>query len=1377
MRALLLLLMTAALCISFLFPEPVRAQGIPADDDTSQLGLMGMANPAAVYCRELGYEIEVIKTEVGDQCICILPNGERCDAWAFYRGEVWPEYGYCARQGYGTEVRIRDNGSYTTKCAVCLAEDGTELGTVSELMNFDDKLTVGTRRVSDKPTVRRSHPRPKSRELPTYFNWCDHGGCTSVKDQASCGSCWAFATVVPIECNILIKDSVEVDLSEQWLVSCNQDDWSCYGGFWAHDYHQWKTDPCGGAGAVMEEDFPYMAQNLPCNCPYPHPYEIWDWDFVGDDSSIPPIEDIKQALLDYGPLTIGIEAASFGGYTGGVYNDCPEVPRINHGVGLVGWDDNQGTEGVWIFKNSWGPNWGEEGYMRIEYGCRLSGYATCWVDYRCIERAVVNSAGTGDYPTIQAAIDASPPECGCVITLENGTYTGPGNRDLDLQGKSVTIRSLSFDPSLCIIDCGNLSRFATVDPDEGELLKLEAVRITSGLASGVPPDDCGGAIWCRGGMLRLSVCEILDCDASGNGGAIYADSSMVTVIYSEISGNSSGASGGGVYCTEASELSMSFSEVTDNTALSSGGAIAVACSAGIRMVECTLSGNSTEGGGDGGGAIFATCDVDLESCVLSGNRSAGAGGAISLSAGEGADPWVLNCTLADNYAATTGGGLHVTGPSVTRFDHSIVWGNGAAGPGSEVYMGTGSTVECACSDTDPMGIEGDGTLGWLWYNISANPGFCDPEGCEAAPTSAGDYHLKDVSPCADENAAVGLIGALEVGCVSSVFTVNPDGSGEFATLQAAVDGAAWYDVIELSEGVFEGPGNRDIDLGGKALTIRSLGDAGSTTIDCGGLGRAFHFHSGEGPETQIRDLTIAHGYADRGGAVLCSSSSPTIAGCVFHHNEAELAGGAICCLDGSSPDIDACTLSENRADEGAGIHSSASPVIVDNMIIAFSSSGEAASCEAGGSVSFSCSNLYGNAGGDWVNCLAGQGSTEGNFSADPEFCDRAGHDYHLDSGSSSVEAPGCGPVGALGIGCYQYRVWNVPGDAPNIQAGIDSAGIGDTVVVACGTYYEYGIAMKSGVVLRSEAGAADYVTIDAGQQGRVLTCIGADSTCMIQGLTLTGGLAAGLWPSNAGGGVYCQEASPRIVDCLITGNTAQHGGGMACKDSSPRIMRCTLSGNSAPTGAGIYNYHSSELRLENSIVAFNAGGEAVDCYYYATATISCSDLYGNEGGDWTDEIADQSGIDGNFSADPCFCQPFTGHLAALSPCVEDHSPETCGSIGALGVGCPYTEVTDLPVEIPIALYLGPAVPNPFNPVTEITYGIPRGGGSSEVAMDVYDALGRRVRTLVDAEVAPGRHRVIWDGTDQTGVPVASGVYFYRISWNGRSETKRMVLLK
>lgn len=219
---------------------------------------------------------------------------------------------------------------------------------------------------------------------PESFNWCDQGACTSVKNQSSCGSCWAFATVGVLESNILIHDGVAKNLSEQYLLSCNTDGWNCtQGGQFAHDYHEWKV-PWGepDAGAVYEADFPYTARDDPCNPPHDHYEKIADWDYVGNAWSVPPVADIKQDIMDHGPVAAAMCIGdAFRNYHGGVVFETDECGSLNHAVILVGWDDNQGTNGVWYLRNSWGAGWGEGGYMRIGYGISSVGYRANYVVY------------------------------------------------------------------------------------------------------------------------------------------------------------------------------------------------------------------------------------------------------------------------------------------------------------------------------------------------------------------------------------------------------------------------------------------------------------------------------------------------------------------------------------------------------------------------------------------------------------------------------------------------------------------------------------------------------------------------------------------------------------------------------------------------------------------------------------------------------------------------------------------------------------------------------------------------------------------------------------------------------------------------------------
>jgi len=104
--------------------------------------------------------------------------------------------------------------------------------------------------------------------------------------------------------------------------------------------------------------------------------------------------------------------------------------------------------------------------------------------------------------------------------------------------------------------------------------------------------------------------------------------------------------------------------------------------------------------------------------------------------------------------------------------------------------------------------------------------------------------------------------------------------------------------------------------------------------------------------------------------------------------------------------------------------------------------------------------------------------------------------------------------------------------------------------------------------------------------------------------------------------------------------------------------------------------------------------------------------------------------------------------------------------------CPGTGVDD---ELPRSFALGRNFPNPFNPSTRIAYDVPSPGGKVELV--VYSVTGTLVRRIVDEELEPGRHSAAWDGTDEQGRHVSSGVYFYRLTANDFIDQRKMVLLK
>lgn len=227
----------------------------------------------------------------------------------------------------------------------------------------------------------------QAQSLPSYFNWCDHGKCTPIRDQGRCGSCWAFATVGVMESAVLIArpdiNPNTLDFSEQFLISCNRRGWGCNGGWWAHEYHtdlRIEGEPM--AGPVGERFFRYQAADVPCNSPYPHFWQAKAWGYVDPNPNvrIPSVDALKRAILRYGPISVAVWVGdAFSWYQGGVFrtNEAPSPNHINHAVVLVGWDDSQQA---WIMRNSWGTEWGERGYMRIGYGVSNIGYRAAYVD-------------------------------------------------------------------------------------------------------------------------------------------------------------------------------------------------------------------------------------------------------------------------------------------------------------------------------------------------------------------------------------------------------------------------------------------------------------------------------------------------------------------------------------------------------------------------------------------------------------------------------------------------------------------------------------------------------------------------------------------------------------------------------------------------------------------------------------------------------------------------------------------------------------------------------------------------------------------------------------------------------------------------------------
>jgi len=373
---------------------------------------------------------------------------------------------------------------------------------------------------------------PPSEPLPSAFDWRDHDGCTPVQAQGDCGACWAFSTLAPLECNILIHDRVTVDLAEQWLINCNTFEdartglkYGCNGGWFAFDHLLNRPDTCGEIGAVLEMDLPYTEEEGSCSCPYTHLYTIDAWSYVANSNGVAPVDDIKQAIFSHGPIAASSYVdAAFLAYTGGVFNACTSG-EPNHGILLVGWDDNQGTDGVWILRNSWGPEWGEDGYMRVEYGCSNVGYAACYVEYSgttdpriLVTPTEIAFGNVGIGETASAELTVANIGGGTLAGDVSG-LDGPFSMDppisYSLAGAEQTTLVVHFNPTLS----GSFSAAMQLTGGSGATVAISGTSSGSGVAA----DSCTDADAISDGTHRASNVAA-DTDATaGCGGGGTAD--------------------------------------------------------------------------------------------------------------------------------------------------------------------------------------------------------------------------------------------------------------------------------------------------------------------------------------------------------------------------------------------------------------------------------------------------------------------------------------------------------------------------------------------------------------------------------------------------------------------------------------------------------------------------------------------------------------------------------------------------------------------------------------------------------------------------------------------------------------------------------------
>lgn len=296
------------------------------------------------------------------------------------------------------------NATYTLEPNLTLNTPLSQLaGTITPVGDNSSELKLQFERIKlEIPGIQKEFEAKRLFWNPDYFidlrliDWkkilmgaygctINTGYLTPVKDQLSCGSCWAFSAAATWEHSYkkIFSSAVNHNLSEEDMVNCGKtcagdDAGSCSGG---HTFKAFEYIRC--FKVATEANYPYTATNAACIAK-PKTYGAFFNGQVGTNVSFPTTDQVKAAITLYGAVTTYVFARSWSSYGTGVLNAIPNAAvttytytgsdgrtyacganYINHAVTIVGWCD---AKNAWIIKNSWGTDWGSYGgYAYVAY--------------------------------------------------------------------------------------------------------------------------------------------------------------------------------------------------------------------------------------------------------------------------------------------------------------------------------------------------------------------------------------------------------------------------------------------------------------------------------------------------------------------------------------------------------------------------------------------------------------------------------------------------------------------------------------------------------------------------------------------------------------------------------------------------------------------------------------------------------------------------------------------------------------------------------------------------------------------------------------------------------------------------------------------------
>ncbi|MDB5352176.1 MAG: cysteine protease [Planctomycetota bacterium] len=279
------------------------------------------------------------------------------------------------------------------------------------------------------------------------------GVLTPVRNQSlpeSCGCCWAFATIAAYEAAQARTNLVRSSASVQNVLDCfaakthptNGIPYDCSGGFWAFDL-------LINYGVGRDREYPYTGVQGACKDIANPFYRALNWGYVSSTGEIPSHDELKAALCEHGPVVAAVFAGDFvfGSHDGSrPISSFPSGPGqtgleangsrtpIDHAIVIVGWDDDKNA---WIIKNSWGTDWGDQGYGYVDYDSNNVGFAAAWVS---VKDTRIGGVASSPPPALNAEppfapkdpkplpLDAAPPPPRVDAVPQPKAPAGPGEK-------------------------------------------------------------------------------------------------------------------------------------------------------------------------------------------------------------------------------------------------------------------------------------------------------------------------------------------------------------------------------------------------------------------------------------------------------------------------------------------------------------------------------------------------------------------------------------------------------------------------------------------------------------------------------------------------------------------------------------------------------------------------------------------------------------------------------------------------------------------------------------------------------------------------------------------------------------------------------------